>query len=95
MKRKARWEAHCHRCGLCCYEKEYRGKTLVTIYSRPCRYLDIGSKLCAVYESRFDACAQCRKMTVFRAIFVSWLPPSCGYVKRYRACGATGKRRLA
>jgi uncharacterized cysteine cluster protein YcgN (CxxCxxCC family) len=52
--RKARWEAHCRRCGLCCYEKEYRGSSVVTNFNRPCPHLDLSSRLCTVYESRFE-----------------------------------------
>ena len=95
MRRKARWEALCRRCGLCCYEKEYRGMTVVTNFSRPCRHLDTASRLCTVYESRFETCAQCRKMTILHAMFVHWLPPACGYVRRYRLRRTAGRRRLA
>ena len=93
--RKARWEAHCRRCGLCCYEKEYRGRTVVTSFSRPCPHLDLSSRLCTVYENRFDVCAQCKKMTILHAMFVRWLPPTCGYVQHYRLRKAAGRRRLA
>ncbi|MGO9309942.1 MAG: hypothetical protein ACLQDL_13065 [Spirochaetia bacterium] len=92
---KARWEARCRRCGLCCYEKEYRGRTVVTNFSRPCRYLDLPSRMCTVYEKRFDVCAQCKKMTILHAVFVRWLPPTCGYVQHYRPWRAAGRRRLA
>ena len=95
MKRKARWEALCRRCGLCCYEKEYRGTNVVTNFSRPCRHLDAASRLCTVYESRFETCAQCRKMTILHAMFVRWLPPACGYVRHYRLRWTAGRRRLA
>jgi uncharacterized cysteine cluster protein YcgN (CxxCxxCC family) len=82
--RRARWESHCRRCGLCCYEKERRGSTVVTDYRHPCVYLDVATRLCTVYEKRFAVCAQCRPMTLFHALFVTWLPPTCGYVRRYR-----------
>ncbi|MGA2640027.1 MAG: YkgJ family cysteine cluster protein [Spirochaetia bacterium] len=93
--RKARWEAHCRRCGLCCYEKEYRGSSVVTNFNRPCPHLDLSSRLCTVYESRFETCAQCRKMTILHAMFVPWLPSSCGYVQHYRPRRTSGTRRLA
>ena len=91
-RRRTRWESHCTRCGLCCYEKERHGRSVVTNYRRPCVYLDVASRLCTVYENRFAVCAQCRRMTLIHALFVKWLPPSCGYVQRYRRAG---KRRLA
>jgi len=93
--RKARWEAHCLRCGLCCYEKEYRGRTVVTSFSRPCPHLDLSSRLCTVYANRFDVCARCKKRTILHAMFVRWLPPTCGYVQHYRLRKAAGRRRLA
>jgi uncharacterized cysteine cluster protein YcgN (CxxCxxCC family) len=94
LRRKTRWDALCRRCGLCCYEKEYRGNILVTTH-RPCPHLDVSSRLCTVYENRFDACARCRKMTILHALFVSWLPPTCGYVQHYRPRKAAAGRRLA
>jgi uncharacterized cysteine cluster protein YcgN (CxxCxxCC family) len=93
--RKARWEGICRRCGLCCYQKEYRGRTVVTDHGRPCRYLDVASRRCTVYEKRFEMCAQCRKMTILHAMFVQWLPPECGYVRRFRLRRTADRRRLA
>jgi uncharacterized protein len=83
-RQTARWESHCRRCGLCCYEKERRGRSVVTDYHRPCVHLDVSSRLCTVYENRFAICPQCRPMTLLHAMFVKWLPSSCGYVRRYR-----------
>jgi len=83
-RRQARWESLCHRCGKCCYEKEVRGLSVVTNYRRPCRYLDTSTRLCTVYETRFAACAHCRRMTLRHALFVRWLPEDCGYVRHYR-----------
>jgi len=83
-RRRARWESHCMRCGLCCYEKERRGRSVVTNYRRPCAHLDVSTRLCTVYEDRFARCAQCRPMTLLHALFVKWLPSSCGYVRQYR-----------
>jgi len=94
-RRRSRWEGLCRRCGLCCYEKEYRGRTVVTNLGRPCRYLDVSLRLCTVYASRFAVCEQCKKMTILHAMFVKWLPPHCGYVQQYRLRRTAGRRRLA
>ncbi len=94
-RRRARWEALCRRCGLCCYEKEIRGRTVITHLGEPCRYLDIASRRCTVYERRFTACPDCHRMTVIHALFVRWLPPSCGYVRRFRPWRRGGTWRLA
>jgi uncharacterized cysteine cluster protein YcgN (CxxCxxCC family) len=82
--RRARWESICTMCGLCCYEKEWRGGKIVTNYRAPCRFLDEASRLCTVYDRRFRECAECRKMTIFHALFAAYLPDQCGYVRRYR-----------
>jgi uncharacterized protein len=83
-ERRARWEALCLRCGRCCYEKEYRGRRLVTNYRKPCPHLDTNSQACRVYSTRFETCDRCRKMTIVHALFVKWLPDTCGYVVHYR-----------
>ena len=83
-ERRARWEALCLRCGKCCYEKDRRGGEVVTDWRRPCVHLDTRTHLCTVYEKRFELCPQCRRMTLRHALFVRWLPESCGYVRRYR-----------
>ncbi len=82
--RRGRWEALCLRCGRCCYEKEYRGRRIVTNYRKPCPHLDTIDHTCRVYEARFETCDRCRKMTIAHALFVTWLPDSCGYVQHYR-----------
>jgi uncharacterized protein len=92
---QTRWEGVCRRCGLCCYEKEYRGRAVVTNSRRPCVYFDVASRLCTIYETRFKVCPQCRKMTILHALFVRWLPPECGYVQRYRIWRNLARRRLA
>ena len=91
----AHWESLCRRCGLCCFEKEYRGRRVVTDFSLPCRHLDLASRQCTVYEKRFQANPSCRKMTILHALFVRWLPPECGYVRHYRFRRTAGGRRLA
>ena len=92
-KRRAAWEALCRRCGRCCYEKEIHGLAAVTNSHRPCRYLDTARRTCTVYVNRFETCPQCRKMTLRHALFVRWLPVSCGYVQHYRLHGRGRSRR--
>jgi uncharacterized protein len=86
-ERRARWESLCLRCGKCCYEKKGRGRGIVTDWRRPCVHLDTRTHLCTIYETRFSLCPQCRRMTLRHALFVRWLPESCGYVRRYRIGG--------
>ena len=97
-RRRARWEGTCRRCGQCCYEKERQGRTVVTDFRHPCRFLDVSTRRCTVYDRRFSVCPQCKRMTIFHAVFVPWLPVQCGYVQRFRprvrAAGAA-RRRIA
>ncbi len=80
----ARWEALCRRCGACCHEKRYTAHGLVLDYGSPCRHLDLDSHLCRIYEVRFRACPECRRMTIFHALFSRFLPDGCGYVQAFR-----------
>jgi uncharacterized protein len=90
-ERRVRWEGLCRHCGQCCYEKDIRGSKVYTDYRRPCIHLNVNTKECTVYERRFALCPQCKRMTILHALFVQWLPDSCGYVQHYRyrgrACG--------
>jgi uncharacterized protein len=86
-ERRVRWEGLCTHCGLCCYEKDVRGSKVYTDYRRPCIHLNTITKECAVYERRFAMCPQCKRMTIPHALFVRWLPESCGYVQHYRYRG--------
>jgi hypothetical protein len=68
---------------------------VVTHFDRPCPHLDLALRQCTIYETRFQTCANCKKMTIWRAVFVRWLPPGCGYVQRYRLRRPVGGKRLA
>jgi uncharacterized cysteine cluster protein YcgN (CxxCxxCC family) len=68
---------------------------VVTNFNKPCVHLDVSSRLCTVYERRFDACSGCRKMTLYHALFVRWLPATCGYVVHFRPRRSAAARRLA
>jgi len=82
--KQRRWDEICNRCGLCCYQKEYRSGRMTINTDRPCAYLVGETGLCMVYETRFKVCRDCRKVTLSRAMFSSLLPAECAYVKRYR-----------
>lgn len=83
-RRRQWWESLCLRCGLCCYQKEIRGGKVHVQMGAPCRFLDLSTRLCVVYERRFRVCRECRKMRWVHARFSRWLPDSCGYVRHYR-----------
>ena len=86
-RRRQWWESLCRRCGLCCYEKEIRGGRVYVRTDSPCRFLDPLARTCLVYEKRFRACSECRKMRLVHARFSRWLPESCGYVRHFRPRG--------
>lgn len=93
--RRTRWEGLCRHCGLCCYEKDIRVGSAVANYRRPCIHLNTVTHECTVYEKRFTVCPLCRRMTILHALFVHWLPDSCGYVQHYRYRGRARRRGTA
>ena len=76
-----KWENKCSRCGLCCHEKVVSGNTLVIDLDSWCEFYDPKSKQCTVYAKRFVECERCRKMTVWRAMFASYIPETCAYAE--------------
>ncbi|MEW5814071.1 MAG: hypothetical protein AB1798_01580 [Spirochaetota bacterium] len=82
---KKKWESHCKKCGICCYEKHYTPSGRLYIdFNAPCMYLNLKNNTCAVYDKRFSVCVDCKKLTIFHAMFSGYLPDSCGYVEKYR-----------
>ena len=73
------WDSLCKRCGLCCFEKieDERGNIFYT--QTPCRYLDVVSRQCVIYERRFFINPTCIKLTRELALTLRWLPSDCGY----------------
>lgn len=74
------WENRCKQCGLCCFEKieDERGNIFYT--QTPCRYLDVISRKCVIYERRFAINPGCIKLTPELARTLRWLPSDCGYI---------------
>lgn len=71
-------EARCLRCGRCCYAKLVVGGRV--IYTDiPCRYLDVGTNLCTVYERRHELNPDC--LGVEEGIERGVFPADCPYVK--------------
>lgn len=81
---RKRWEDICDRCAFCCHERSLEGGTLIVSLSEPCDFLDEESGLCRVYERRFACQPRCRKITLRRALFDKYMPPSCAYVRLFR-----------
>ncbi len=79
IKSLTAWEEICDRCGRCCYEKyEYRGKVFYT--DTPCKYLDVKTKLCRIYNNRKKIHPECAQLTP-ELVAAGILPDDCPYVK--------------
>jgi uncharacterized cysteine cluster protein YcgN (CxxCxxCC family) len=85
------WEAICRRCGECCFERTYdHDDTLLG--STICEFLDPVTRLCNVYERRFEVCHDCIKLTAENLLTFDWLPDTCGYVVRFGIRRNKGKK---
>ena len=73
------WEAICRRCGRCCFEKIEHDDGRIEQIPIPCKYLDVNSRLCLVYERRFELCPDCLPITPLSTPALAWLPDDCAY----------------
>jgi hypothetical protein len=81
MTDDAEREALCRRCGRCCYARVVIGDE---VYSTdvPCPYLDVATRLCTVYERRFEVNEEC--VGVAEGIKARTFPADCPYVAGLR-----------
>jgi uncharacterized protein len=75
------WEDTCSRCGLCCFEKIEDDRGNIFFTRTPCRYLDVVSRECRVYERRFAVNPECVKLTPELVRELRWLHDGCAYRK--------------
>jgi len=78
---KEEWESLCDGCAVCCLQRlkdRHTGKILTSSVS--CRYLDIDTCRCTVYEKRTIVNPHCTKLTFKNLEQKKWLPPTCAYV---------------
>ncbi len=78
------WERLCKRCGLCCFEKFEEGDGTVYFTRTPCRYLDVVTRECRIYERRFAINPDCIKLTPELIRKLHWLHDGCGYITALR-----------
>lgn len=73
------WDSRCKQCGRCCFEKieDERGNIFYT--QTACRFLDIVSRECKIFERRFEINPSCIKLTPELVQSLRWLPRDCGY----------------
>jgi hypothetical protein len=73
----SRHELLCRHCGKCCYKKIFIGRTVcITLF--PCKYLDVHTNLCTIYERRHEVNPFC--LSVPEGLRVSAFPADCPYV---------------
>ena len=73
------WESRCRTCGSCCFEKFENDRGTIFYTQTPCRYLDVVSRRCRVYNNRFAINPECIKLTPELVATLRWLPSDCGY----------------
>jgi len=76
------WDSLCKQCGLCCFEKLENERGTIFYTQTPCRYLDVNSRRCKVFERRFEINPGCVKLTSELVPALHWLPRDCGYLQQ-------------
>jgi len=74
------WEALCDGCAICClYKIEDEESSEVHLTNVACRFLDLQSCRCQLYDQRRSAMPTCIKLTPSKVASLSWLPDTCAY----------------
>jgi uncharacterized cysteine cluster protein YcgN (CxxCxxCC family) len=74
------WESLCFKCGICCLHRLHGRKSSEIYFTAlACRYLDLQTCLCKIYENRFQIDRKCKKITPDNILKLEWLPKTCGY----------------
>ena len=76
------WEELCERCGVCCFEKIEDESGTIYFTRTPCRYLDIDTRLCKIYERRFEINPECVKLSPDIIGGLRWLHDQCAYMRK-------------
>jgi uncharacterized cysteine cluster protein YcgN (CxxCxxCC family) len=74
------WEMICDGCARCCLVKLEDADTGVYCYTRvACRFLDLQTCRCRVYQDRSHHRPECVVLTPAKARAFEWLPDTCAY----------------
>ena len=74
------WEALCDGCGICClYKIEDEDSREVHLTSVACRFLNLETSTCQLYDQRINAMPTCVKITPSKVKNLTWLPETCAY----------------
>jgi len=79
------WESFCRQCGRCCFEKFENDNGTIFYTQTPCRYLDINSRQCKIYDRRSTINPECVQLTPELVKNLRWLHAECGYVQALNA----------
>ena len=95
-EKDSNWESLCNQCGLCCFEKIENDNGSIFFTRTPCRYLDVVTRKCKIYDRRFEVNPECVQLTQELVKEISWLHDGCGYRQAMKATGLkpTRTRRL-
>lgn len=77
---RQQWDALCDGCARCClvkFKDADSGELLDTGIA--CRYLDIHTCRCRIYERRFRRNQECSRLTPKNVKRLTWLPETCAY----------------
>jgi uncharacterized cysteine cluster protein YcgN (CxxCxxCC family) len=87
------WESICEQCGLCCFEKIEAESGAIFFTQTPCRYLDVETRQCKIYDRRFAINPECVKLTPELVREIRWLHDGCGYMKAFGLKNRTRAKR--
>ena len=88
------WDSRCLQCGECCFEKIEDERGTIFYTRTACRFLDVISRECKIFERRFEINPSCIKLTPELVQTLRWLPRDCGYRQPgIDQVAATGKSR--
>jgi uncharacterized cysteine cluster protein YcgN (CxxCxxCC family) len=73
------WDSRCLQCGRCCFEKIEDERGTIFYTQTACRFLDVISRECKIFERRFEINPDCVKLTPELVATLRWLPRDCGY----------------
>lgn len=74
------WEALCDGCGICClFKVEDEDSGEVQLTNVACRFLDLDTCICQLYDQRMGAMPTCIKLSPSKVENLTWLPDTCTY----------------
>ncbi len=78
------WENVCKRCGRCCLIKLQDEDSNEIYYTNIiCKYYDVNSNVCTVYDKRCELVPECIKLTPENVNSVEFMPQCCAYRKLF------------